>query len=204
MKNRFGHLITIVLMILCLLWGSPLWANAGQSMVTFRTLKETLTQLLPQSRNFTRRDITLNKGQVKHLKRNRNWDTFTREYVLYHSKNAENKITRTVVLFPQWTRQGNLLVAVGLDNHGVVTGTVLMEAQRPTVNSLMPVLRSDLLDSFTGKDKSMKLKLPKSLKKKSLAPISKLYALRITNAVKKSAQLFEIIFQRGAKEKNRD
>ncbi|MFQ5451245.1 MAG: hypothetical protein ACE5E9_11505 [Nitrospinaceae bacterium] len=167
-----------------------------EPMVKFKTLKETVTQLLPGAKNLSRRDIVLNSKHLKRLEKYKNWDTDATEFVIYHAKNAGKKIQRTLILFPEHTRQGTLVVAVALDNGGTVTGTVLMEAQQPTMNFLMPLLRAGYMDSFSGKDRTLKLTLAKKYRSTGLSIISRTYALRIANAVKKSAQLFHIYFRK--------
>lgn len=181
--------------LLALLTAAPARANTAEPMVPFFTLKETAEKLLPGAENLTRRDIELSPDKRRELEKNQNWNSEEDAYVLYHQKNAEKKITRTLVLFPEASRQGTLVVAVALDNHGKVTGALVKEAQRPTVQWLLPLVRQGYMDRFTGQGQEMDLKSAARLKE-DVPPISKTYALRIANAVKKSAQLFHVYFGR--------
>lgn len=167
-----------------------------ESMVKFSGLKETLSELLPAGETLTRRDIVLSENQLKQLARFKNWNSQEAEFIFYHSRNADDKITRTLILFPEQTHQGTLLVAVALDNDGKVIEARLMEAQEPTLRWVMPLLRVNYMKTFTGQDSGMKLALDKNLRRKGLSDLSKTYALHLANAVKKSAQLFEVFFDR--------
>lgn len=188
----------ISLWALCgvLLWATSSEAELTEPMVKFFTLKETVAQLLPESDKLSRRDIVLNEVQQNRLSRFKNWDTDTTEFVVYHSKNAKSKITGSLVLFPEHTRQGILVVAVALDNSGKVVRTILMEAQQPTVRWILPLLRAGYMETFAGKDQSLKLSLSGKFRDPAFSPISRTYALRVANAVKKSAQLFRVVFKR--------
>jgi len=104
--------------LLALLTAAPARANTAEPMVPFFTLKETAEKLLPGAENLTRRDIELSADKRRELEKNKNWNSEEDAYILYHQKNAEKKITRTLVLFPEASRQGTLVVAVALDNHG--------------------------------------------------------------------------------------
>ena len=179
-----------------LLWTPSSQAELIESMVRFLTLKETVAKLLPESDNLTRRDIVLNSRQQKRLSRFKNWDSDTTEFVIYHAKSPGKKITRTLILFPERTRQGVLVVAVALDNSGKVIDANLMEAQQATVHWILPLLRAGYMKTFAGKDHSLKLSLSKKFRDPSFPPISQTYALRVANAVKKSAQLFRVVFKR--------
>ena len=178
-------------------------AKLLEPMVKFHTLQETVAQLLPQSEHLSRRDIRLEKRHLVELGRYKNWDTQETEFVLYHSKNAQKKITGTLILFPEHTRQGRVVVAVALDNQGRVAQALVMEAQQPTVQWLLPLMRAGYMNNFTGKDKSLKLRLGKKYRGDEFSTISRTYALRLANAVKKSAQLFDIFFRRTARRTER-
>ena len=167
-----------------------------EPMVKFFSLKETVAKLLPEAKQLSRRDIVLEKRHLDQLANHKNWDSKETEFVIYHSKTAEKKITGTLILFPEQTRQGTIVVAVSLDNKGRVTQALVMEAQQPTVQWLLPLLRADYMDTFSGKDKSLKLKLAQTFKSDEFSAISQTYALRLANAVKKSSQLFHVYFNR--------
>lgn len=198
-RRRKAHFLRFAVLFACiLLIGNSGAATAAplEPMVKFSGLKETLAELLPDQETLTRRDIVLTQDHLKQLENFKNWDTQETEFILYHSRNAKDKITRSLILFPEKTRQGTLLVAVALDNSGKVTEARLMEAQEPALRWVMPLLRADYMKTFVGADSGMKLVLDKNLRRKDLSDISQTYALHLANAVKKSAQLFKIFFNR--------
>ncbi|MEE9257954.1 MAG: hypothetical protein V3U37_00300 [Nitrospinaceae bacterium] len=189
-------LVIRILSFAVLFSASETFAEFPEPVVRFHTLKETVARLLPDSENLTRRDIALTAKHLARLKTFKNWDTDTTEFVLYHSRNKNEKIVRTLILFPEHTRQGTLLVAVALNNRGTVMEAVLMEAQRSTIDWILPLLRADYMKIFAGKDSALRLVLDKKFKDSSFSNISQTYALRLANTVKKSAQLFQVFFNK--------
>jgi hypothetical protein len=181
------------------LHANPAEAKLLESMVEFFSLKETVAKSLPEAKQLSRRDIVLEKRHLDQLAKHKNWDSKETEFVIYHSKTAEKNITGTLILFPEQTRQGTIVVAVSLDNKGRVTQALVMEAQQPTVQWLLPLLRTDYMKTFIGKNKSLKLKLAEPFKSDDFSAISRTYALRLANAVKKSSQLFHVYFNRSNK-----
>lgn len=180
---------------LCLvLVPSSLFAQSQNASVKFHTLRETVAALLPGAVKLTRRDIQLTDKQLRRLRKHKNWDSDISEFILFHARNEKKQITRTLILFPEHTRQGVLVVAVALSNQGKVVDALLMEAQHATIDWVLPLVRADYMKTFVGKDKDVKLRLSKNFKTSKFPPISQTYALRLINAVKKSAQLFEVLF----------
>lgn len=172
----------------------PVYAQLPKASVKFYTLRETVSTLLDGAVKLTRRDIQLTDEQLRRLRTHKNWDSNVSEFILFHARNENNQITRTLILFPEHTRQGVLVVAVALSNQGKVIDALLMEAQQATIDWVLPLVRADYMKMFVGKDKNVKLRLTKKFKSSKFPPISQTYALRLVNAVKKSAQLFDILF----------
>lgn len=168
--------------------------QAMSSLIRFKTRVETLKQLLPATEVVTQRDITLTEIQRRKLKKLKNWNTDEVDFTIYHAKNKEEKIVRTVILFPEYTRQGMIMVAVGLSNQGEVVEALVMEAENTVSEWLLPLLRSGYMETFSGKGKDLKLELDKKFTASPFTPITRTYALHIANAVKKSAQLFNVVF----------
>lgn len=186
-----------VLVFLCLvLQAAVSFAQPYQSNVKFFTLKETVAKLLPDSPVLTRRDIALTGKQLRRLKKFKNWDSKTTAFVLYHAKNKDKKILRTLVLFPEDVRQGSMVMAVALSNQGRVVGAVLMETQNKAVNWVLPLLRAGYLETFVGKKSDLKLKLSKKFRGPGFSKLTQTYALLMANTIKKSAQLFQVAFNR--------
>ncbi len=173
----------------------PARAGGGEPMVPFFSLKETVAKLLPGAEHLTRRDIELPPDKRQKLEQQKNWNSKEDRFTLYHQKTAEQKITRTLVLFPEHSRQGTIVVAVALDNKGAVTEALVMEAERPAVEWLLPLFRQNYMQRFAGLGEDLNIQATARLKEEA-PPISHTYALRLANAVKKSAQLFRVYFER--------
>ncbi|MFQ5673945.1 MAG: hypothetical protein ACE5G9_12735 [Nitrospinales bacterium] len=159
------------------------------------SIRETVAKLLPDAQVLTRRDVVLTPRQLRWLRKNKNWDSDTTEFTFYHAKNKARKITRTLVIFPENTRHGPMVMAVALSNRGRVLDVLLTDIQNKTMDWVLPLVRAGYLKTFAGKDRNLKLKLPKKFKSSTFPPISQTYALLIANAVKKSAQLFHVVLQ---------
>jgi|GEM_PF-6834138 len=160
------------------------------------SIRETVAKLLPNAQVLTRRDVVLTPRQLHRLKRNKNWDSDTTEFTFYHAKDKARKITRTLVIFPENTRNGPMVMAVALSNRGRVIDVILTDIQNKTIGWVLPLVQAGYLKTFVGKDRNLKLKLSGKFKSSTFSPISRTYALLIANAVKKSAQLFHVVFQK--------
>ena len=194
-KSGLGWAVTAL--AIAVLQAVPVAAEFVAPVVTFYTAQEAVKELLPADPVLTERDFQLSPSQRKRLERAKNWDTRETRFVMYHAKNKEKKITRTVIVFPEFTGKGILRVAVGLSNRGRVTEAILMEAPNALIPWLQPLLKTGYMESFTGKD--YKLKLHESLDRQSFSPLTRTYARHLANAVKKSAQLFQVAFRSRAK-----
>ena len=156
-------------------------------------MQEAVKVLLPASPGLTERDFQLSPSQRQRLEKTKNWDTRETRFVMVHAKDKEKKITRTMIVFPESTRKGILRVAVGLSNRGRVTGAILMEAPHALIPWLQPLLKTGYMKTFAGK--GYKLKLHESVDGQSFPPLTRTYARHLANAVKKSAQLFQVAFR---------
>lgn len=164
-------------------------------MVRYHSLKDTVARLLPDAPVMTRRDVSLTSDQLRRLKTLKNWDSNETQFELYHARNQRKKITRTVVIFREYTPQGVLLVAVGLSNRGQVTDAILMEVPNRIVQWIQPLLRAGYMQAFAGKDFRMPLEPDPKFQNEEWSTLTRNYALRLANAVKKSTQLFQVVFK---------
>lgn len=193
-KNRMGWVVVLSIAVL------PAVVPAAEFMapvVTFYTTQDAVKELLPAAPFLTERDFQLSPSQRQRLERTKNWDTRETRFIMYHAKNKEKKITRTMIVFPESTQKGILRVAVGLSNRGRVTEAILMEAPHALIPWLQPLLKTSYMKTFAGKD--YKLKLNESLDGQSFSPLTRTYARHLANAVKKSAQLFQVAFRSRSK-----
>ncbi|MBI4388751.1 MAG: hypothetical protein HY580_01110 [Nitrospinae bacterium] len=194
--NKILRILILTALISAFQPGVPASAETVEPMVPFFTLKEAVAKLLPNAKKLTQRDIVLDGERLNRLRQLKNWDTGETRFTLYHARNEKGKITGALVIFPEPTVQGPLVLAVALSNEGRVTEALLMEAGNKTADRLLPLLRAGYMQTFAGKDKDMKLVLDKKFKGQEFSPIAQTYALHIANAVKKSAQLFDALFKK--------
>ena len=169
--------------------------NFSTSTIRFYETKELITKMLPNSYRLSQIKTTLNRNQISQLNKWKNWNSDINQFVFYLSKNRERKIVRTLVLFPEQTRQGLIMVATTIDNNGIVDQAEVFEASQATINWLLPLLRSGFMKHFKGKSEAMSLKLPKYLKSSRVSRLSLGYGVHLNNAVKKSSQLFNVVFK---------
>ncbi|WP_237097860.1 hypothetical protein [Nitrospina gracilis] len=163
-------------------------------VIRYLTLKETVEALLPSAEELSKRNVQLSHRKLEKLRRLKNWDTNDDTFVFFHAKTKEGRITRTLVTFREYIRQGGvLLMAVSLDNDGRILEVRLMEAPNFVIQWIQPILRSDYLDSFKGKDHRLDLELGPEYRDR-FSGITQQFALKMANAVKKSAQLFMVEF----------
>jgi hypothetical protein len=199
LRNIFLSLVTVCVWspLASPAWATPLGAEFLAPMVRYYSLKDAVARLLPGAPVMTRRDVHLTSDQLRRLKTFKNWDSNDTQFELYHARNQRKKITRTVVVFREYTPQGVLLVAVGLSNRGQVTDAILMEAPNRIAQWIQPLLRAGYMQAFAGKDYRMSLEPDLNIQNEEWSALTRNYALRLANAVKKSAQLFQVIFKSG-------
>ena len=192
----FIRFVAGVLLLFCIVLGPALgWADDFlRPVIRFHTLKETVQDLLPDAAELTKRNIELPSHKLAKLRRLKNWDTHDDAFVMFHAKNRQHQITRTLVIFREYIRQGGvLLMAVALDNDGRILEVRLMEAPNFVIQWIQPIRRSDYLESFQGKDHRLDLILDPEYRE-AFSSITEQFALKMANAVKKSAQLFMVEF----------
>ncbi|MBI4383489.1 MAG: hypothetical protein HY579_05585 [Nitrospinae bacterium] len=193
--NKIPRTLALVALISAFQPGVPASAETVEPMVPFVSLKEAVAKLLPGAKKLTQRDIVLGGERLDRLRKLKNWDTDETQFTLYHARDEKGRIAGALVIFPEQTVQGPLVLAVALSNEGRVTEALLMEAGNKTVDRLLPLLRAGYMRTFAGKDKDMKLVLDKKFKTPEFSPLAQTYALHIANAVKKSAQLLDALFK---------
>lgn len=195
-NNRTRALLAAgVLLCAVLLPVARAWADDFmRPVIRFHTLKETVEDLLPDAHELTKRNLKLPPHKLAKLRRLKNWDTNDDTFVMFHAKNEQGKITHTLVIFHEYIRQGGvLLMAVAVDNDGRILRVRLMEAPNFVIQWIQPILRSDYLDRFEGKDHRLGLELD-SRYREMFSSITEQFAMKMANAVKKSAQLFMVEF----------
>lgn len=180
---------------LVLMPASTAWSDDFlRPVIRFHTLKETVQDLLPDGAELTKRNVQLPPHKLDKLRRLKNWDTNDDTFVMFHAKDKQGQILRTLVVFREYIPQGGvLLMAVSLDGRGRILQVRLMEAPNFILQWIQPILRSGYLDTFEGKDHRLELSLPPQYKE-AFSSISKQFALKMANAVKKSAQLYMVEF----------
>ncbi len=97
----------------------------------------------------------------------------------------------------EFTRHGPLVVAVALDPQGKITGVILTDTQVEPLTWLEPLLKKNYMQTFIGRDSRMPLTLDAKWKA-DFSRMSQDFARVINNAVKKGAQLFDVVFEPGS------
>ena len=189
MKKNFA----VCLLIIFALFVGPSIALAHVSPnVKLVTTREAVSQLLPSGKLFLKQ-VQLNNSQMQKLKSSGNWNSHETNYRFFVSRDKNNSIQRAAVFITEFTRHGPIVVAVSLDSTGKVVNAMVTDIQVEPLEWVGPLIRSDFLKEFRGKGSEMSLNLQsKSLEQTS--PITRSFAHIIANAVKRSAQLYQLAF----------
>ena len=162
--------------------------------VRLHTTRETINVLLPEGKLFIK-DVKLPVSTMKMLWRTDNYDTHTDSYRFYISRNDRKEVLRVMTSITEFTRHGNLVVAVSLNPDGTVAEALVTDVAMELLTWVSPILKTDFLKSFRGKRSDMSLDLDDRWAKE-FTGISHDFAKVIANAVKKSAQLFDVVFKK--------
>ena len=170
----------------------PAWAHVTPN-VRLHTTREVIEQLLPKGKLFIK-EVTLNSEQKARLNAFDNWDTRNDHFKFYISRDENNRLNRVMVSMIEFTRHGPMVMAVALDANGQIQDALLTDIQMEPLTWVDPVLKSTYIQELRGKDSSMTLTL-ESKWKEQFTDISQYFARSIANSVKKSAQLFDLLFK---------
>ena len=171
---------------------NPAWGHVTPN-VRLHTTREVIQQLLPTGKLFVK-EVTLTSEQKTRLQALDNWDTRNDHFKFYISRDENNRLQRVMTTMIEFTRHGPLVMAVALDANGKLQEAMLTDIQMEPLTWVDPILKSTYIQEFRGKDSSMSLTLAPKWKK-SFTGISQSFALSIANSVKKSAQLFDVVFK---------
>ncbi len=170
----------------------PAWAHVTPN-VRLHTTREVIEQLLPKGKLFIK-EVTLNSEQKARLNAFDNWDTRNDHFKFYISRDEDNRLNRVMVSMIEFTRHGPMVMAVALDANGQIQDALLTDIQMEPLTWVDPVLKSTYIQELRGKDSSMSLTL-ESKWKEQFTDVSQYFARSIANSVKKSAQLFDLLFK---------
>ncbi len=183
-------------MVLGILWMAPeAWAHVSAN-VKLLSMKETLQRLLPQGKLFVK-EVDLTPGQLEKLRSFDNWDTRAAHFKFFISRDQQGRLRRVMISMVEFTRHGPVVVAVAIDPQGKITGALLTDTQVEPLNWVEPLLKKNFMQAFQGKNSQMPLTLDPQWQQ-GFSRISQDFALVIANAVKKSAQLFDVVFEPGS------
>ena len=171
---------------------NPAWGHVTPN-VRLHTTREVIQQLLPKGELFVK-EVTLNSEQKARLKAFDNWDTRNDNFKFYISRDKNNRLQRVVISMVEFTRHGPMVMAVALDANGRVQDALLTNIQMESLTWVDPILKSNYIQELRGKDSKMPLTLESKWKER-FTDVSQYFALSIANSVKKSAQLFDLLFK---------
>lgn len=184
-----------LMMVLGILWMAPeAWTHVSANMKLLST-KETVQRLLPQGKLFVR-EVDLTPGQLEKLRSFDNWDTRASHFNFFVSRDQQGRLRRVMISMVEFTRHGPVVVAVAIDPQGKITGAILTDTQVEPLIWLEPLLKKNFMQVFQGMNSQMPLTLDPQWQQ-GFSRISQDFALVIVNAVKKSAQLFDVVFEPG-------
>jgi hypothetical protein len=180
-------------MVLGVLWMAPgAWAHVSANVKLVST-KETVQRLLPKGKLFVK-EVDLTENQLDKLRSFGNWDTHASHFKFFISRDNQGRLQGVMTSMVEFTRHGPMVVAVAMDPHGKVTGALLTDTQVELLTWVEPLLKKNFMQAFQGKDSHMSLTLDAKWEN-DFSRISQDFALVIANAVKKSAQVFDVVFK---------
>jgi hypothetical protein len=183
----------MLVMVLGILWMAPdAWAHVSANVKLVST-KETVQRLLPKGKLFIK-EVDLTENQLDKLRSFDNWNTHTSHFKFFVSRDNQGQLQRVMTSIVEFTRHGPVVVAVAMDPKGKITGALLTDTQTELLTWLEPLLKKNFMQTFQGKDSLMPLSLDDKWKNE-FSRLSQDFALVIANAVKKSAQVFDVVFK---------
>ena len=131
---------------------------------------------------------------MERLKSFGNWDSVETHHKFFLSQGDDRSLDRAVVFMTEFSRHGSLVVAVSLNPDGKVLEAMITHIQSEVLGWVNPLLKKNYMDDFKGKDSGLQLALhPKW--KEGTSKMTQTFALKIANTVKRSAQLFDVVFK---------
>ncbi|MBI4388750.1 MAG: hypothetical protein HY580_01105 [Nitrospinae bacterium] len=194
-KNRLGF--QVAALVLAALFSGSAWAHVTPNM-QLAGIRETVAKLLPYGQLYVK-DIRLNEEQKHRLDALNNWkgQLGDGEFKFFITRDGGDRLLGALVFMNEFTYHGPVVVAVAMDANGKVADATVTDVPMEPLEWVSPLLRSDYLREFKGKTASMELALgPKW--ENGYSEMTRGYALFIANAVKRSAQLFDMVFINGS------
>ncbi len=194
-KKPFSLMLPGALLLWLGVWGTL--APSGLAHVTpmmkLSSVQETLAHFLPDGDRFVK-EVHLTEAQKEKLKALGNWDQVGDSYKFFVAHGDNYNLDRAVIFMPAYSRHGAIVVAVALDGRGRVIDAQVTAAQTEIMQWVEPLLKKHYLNQFQGQDSSMAIELNGDLKENT-SEITQTYARILGNAVKRSAQLFDVVFK---------
>ena len=186
----------VLMMVLGILWIAPeAWAHVSANVKLLST-KKTVQRLLPQGKLYVK-EVNLTQNQMDKLRSFDNWNTRGSHFKFFVSRDPQGQLRRVMTSMVEFTRHGPVVVAVAIDPQGTIAGAILTDTQVEPLTWLEPLLKKNFMQAFQGKNSQMPLTLDPQWQQ-GFSRISQDFALVIANAVKKSAQLFDVVFEPGS------
>lgn len=170
------------------------WAHITPN-VKLHTTRETVKKLLPKGNLFVK-NVKLTDEQQEQLNEFDNWSTQEDEFTFYVSRDNQDNLLRAMVSITEITRHGPLVVAVAVNPDGTVADALVTDVMMEPMTWVSPILKTNFIKSFRGKDRDMPLELESKWKDR-FNGMSQDFAVVIANAVKEATQLYEVVFQNG-------
>ncbi|MFQ5451247.1 MAG: hypothetical protein ACE5E9_11515 [Nitrospinaceae bacterium] len=162
-------------------------------VVKLSSTRDTIARLLPQGK-LSLKDVRLTPDQMQKLKSQGNWESHENHYKFFVSRAPDNQLQRAAVFITEYSRHGPVVVAVSLDPSGKVVDAILTDIQVEPLAWVEPLLQENYMREFRGKGGNMALALDTKWKTRT-SGMTQSYALIIANAVKRAAQLFDVVFK---------
>lgn len=194
-NNRLGF--QAVTLALTLLFSGAAWAHVTPN-VQLSGIRETVAKLLPYGQLYVK-DIQLDAEQKRALGALNNWkgQLGDGEFKFFVSRDGGDRLLGALVFMSEFTYHGPVVVAVAMDASGKVADSAVTDVPMEPMEWVSPLLRSDYLKEFKGKTASMELTLAPQWEN-GYSEMTRGYALLIANAVKRSAQLYDMVFINGS------
>jgi len=187
--KTFRTLVLSLLVVLTTAFAATAHVTPSVKMATTR---EAVSRLLPEGKLYVK-EIELNDEQMDKLKAQGNWTAHENCYRFIISRDENDKFLGAAVFITEHTRHGPVVVAVGLTETGQVKEVLVTDVQSEMLGWAGTLLRNGFLDSFRGKNSGMPLSIDAKVKAETTG-MTQSFALIIANAVKRSAQLFDLVF----------
>ncbi len=136
--------------------------------------------------------VTINDEQATQMKAFGNWDLLEENYNFIIKYDENHSLSRVVVQLKEYSRHGTIVIAVGMNSEGKVVNAFVTDVQNEVLQWIQPLLQDNFMQRFKGADTNMS---PTTVLEGINSVMTRSYAKRIANAVKRSTQLFEVVFK---------